>query len=231
MMLPIVLDLARLGVALVGRDARAVRRLALIEADGVRRVRVFSDRPSPALAEAAGPRLLARLPAAADLAGTAVVYIADLGPDEGAALARIAKAAGALVNVEDDRAASDFHSPSVLRRGELAIAISTNGKSPALARRIREFLETLFPADWAGRLARLADLRRRLRECGASAPVIVNASRGYMEREAWLAAPGADGTQAARRQRVAPRGVHGPRRRRRAPPLPRQRGSRPAALP
>ena len=42
--------------------------------------------------------------------------------------------AGALVNVEDDPRRSDFHSPSVFRRGDLTVAISTNGKSPVWQR-------------------------------------------------------------------------------------------------
>ena len=68
MMLPIVLDLARVPVALIGRDAQALKRLRLLEADGVARVRIFSDTPSEALRAYAGERLVERLPSAADLA-------------------------------------------------------------------------------------------------------------------------------------------------------------------
>jgi hypothetical protein len=78
MMLPITLDLARVPVALVGRDAQALKRLRQLEADGVPRTRIFSDAPSEALRAFAGERLIERLPTAADLAGSRVVFIADM---------------------------------------------------------------------------------------------------------------------------------------------------------
>ena len=108
MMLPIVLDLARVPVALIGRDAQALKRLRQLEADGVPRVRIFSDAPSDALRAYAGARLIERLPAAADLAGSRVVYVADFPPEEAGDLATAATVAGALVNVEDQRGWCDF---------------------------------------------------------------------------------------------------------------------------
>jgi precorrin-2 dehydrogenase / sirohydrochlorin ferrochelatase len=97
MMLPIVLDLARVPVALVGRDAQALKRLRHLEADGVARVRVFSDAPSDGLRGYAGERLIERLPTAADLAGSRVVFIADLPPEEIGDIATAAAVAGALL--------------------------------------------------------------------------------------------------------------------------------------
>jgi uroporphyrin-III C-methyltransferase/precorrin-2 dehydrogenase/sirohydrochlorin ferrochelatase/precorrin-2 dehydrogenase/sirohydrochlorin ferrochelatase len=52
-----------------------------------------------------------------------------------------ASALGILVNVVDDPLRCSFIAPSVLRRGDLTIAISTGGKAPALAVRLRERLE------------------------------------------------------------------------------------------
>ena len=171
MMLPLVIDLARVPVALVGRDAQALKRLRHLEADGVARVRIFSDAPSQELLAYAGARIVRRLPTAADLAGSRVVFIADLPPEDGGDIATLAYAAGALVNVEDQRAWCDFHSPSVIRRGDLLLSVSTGGQSPALARRLRAFLETLFTESWADRVAELARLRRRLRAHGLGAEV------------------------------------------------------------
>ena len=77
-MLPIMLDLAKLSVALVGNGKAAVRRLALLDADGARHVAVFSEAPTPELVAAAGARLRRGNPASAELAGIQIVFAADL---------------------------------------------------------------------------------------------------------------------------------------------------------
>ena len=82
-----------------------------------------------------------------DARGCAVVIAAtgDCRVDE--AVAAQARRCHALVNVVDAPAHCDFIVPSVLRRGPLQIAVSTGGRSPALARDIRRRLEPLFGAD------------------------------------------------------------------------------------
>ena len=55
---------------------------------------------------------------------------------------------GVLVNVMDDPARCDFAAPAIVRRGDLAIAVSTSGRSPALARKLREELELRFGEEW-----------------------------------------------------------------------------------
>ena len=188
MMLPVVIDLARVPVTLVGRDTQALKRLGHLEADGVARARIFSDAPSEALRAYAGERLVERLPSADDLAGSRVVFIADLPPEEVSDIAIAATIAGALVNVEDHKGWCDFHSPSVVRRGDLLISVSTNGQSPALAKRIRTMLETVFPASWAERVVEIARLRRRLRAHGLAAEV-AGATDALIANRGWLPAP------------------------------------------
>jgi siroheme synthase-like protein len=79
-----------------------------------------------------------------------------------------------LVNVMDDVPNCDFAAPAIVRRGDLVLAISTGGRSPALARRLREELEARFGPEWAivldilrdvrdATLAQLPDLRERAR--------------------------------------------------------------------
>jgi precorrin-2 dehydrogenase/sirohydrochlorin ferrochelatase len=74
-------------------------------------------------------------------------------------IAREARARGVLVNVMDDVANCDFAAPAVVRRGDLAFAISTGGRSPALARRLREELEARFGPEWETVLDILRDVR------------------------------------------------------------------------
>ena len=71
---------------------------------------------------------------------------------------------GVLLNVADDAPHSNFVHGAVMRRGPLAIAVSTSGCSPALAARIRKQLEQTFGPEYADFLALLADLRRPVAE-------------------------------------------------------------------
>lgn len=174
-MLPVNLDVSRINVALVGRGLRAVRRLDLLEEAGCRSIAVFSDAASAYLQVRAGNRLRSRLPSVRDLAAARLIYIVDLDSAQSEMLASIAQAAGCLVNVEDRRHHCDFHSPAVVRRGDLVIGISTNGRCPGLARRIRLLLERLFPADWAGRTAKLAERREEVRRLGGGPDAILRA--------------------------------------------------------
>ncbi len=69
---------------------------------------------------------------------------------------------GCLVNAVDDPEHSTFILPAVLQRGEMSVAVSTGGSSPALARRLREHLEEVIGPEY-GTLAQLmAELRPEL---------------------------------------------------------------------
>jgi precorrin-2 dehydrogenase/sirohydrochlorin ferrochelatase len=73
-----------------------------------------------------------------------------------------AEAAGILINAVDDPPFCDFYFPSVVRRGDLQIAISTAGASPALAQRLRKEIDALLPLDAGEWLAELGSLRRKI---------------------------------------------------------------------
>jgi len=96
----------------------------------------------------------------ADLADAFLVILATGDPDLNARLARAADAAGKLVNAVDQPEACNFHVPASIRRGPLLLTISTGGTSPALARRIREELESHFRPEYG----QLAELLGRLRQ-------------------------------------------------------------------
>ncbi|HTC94078.1 MAG TPA: siroheme synthase CysG [Terriglobales bacterium] len=69
---------------------------------------------------------------------------------------------GVLCNVVDDPAYCDFYFPAVVRRGDLQIAISTGGQSPALAQQLRVQLENQFGPEYAERVADLGHQRREI---------------------------------------------------------------------
>lgn len=68
-----------------------------------------------------------------------------------------------LCNVADTPALCDFYLGSIVQKGDLKIAISTNGKSPTLAKRIRAFLEEVIPDDIQTSLDSLEALRKDLK--------------------------------------------------------------------
>ena len=74
----------------------------------------------------------------------------------------------ALVNVVDNPEISDFIVPALVRRGDITIAISTAGKSPALARKIRAELEKNFGAEYASLVRLVNEVRSELKSRGVT---------------------------------------------------------------
>jgi precorrin-2 dehydrogenase/sirohydrochlorin ferrochelatase len=100
--------------------------------------------------------------AAGDVAGNFLVIAATDNPAVNRAVFAEAEAAGILINAVDDPPFCDFYFPSVVRRGDLQIAISTAGHSPALAQRLRKEINALLPLDTGDWLAELGNLRREV---------------------------------------------------------------------
>lgn len=68
-----------------------------------------------------------------------------------------------ILNIADKPALCDFYLGSVVRKGNLKIAISTNGKSPTIAKRIKEFLSELLPEEIDESLMLMSELREQLK--------------------------------------------------------------------
>ncbi|MBN1827745.1 MAG: bifunctional precorrin-2 dehydrogenase/sirohydrochlorin ferrochelatase [Deltaproteobacteria bacterium] len=83
------------------------------------------------------------------LEGAFIVFGATGSPEVNNRVARDSRERGILVNIVDDPERCGFIVPAVLNRGSLTIAVSTAGKSPALARRIREEMEGQFGGEYA----------------------------------------------------------------------------------
>jgi len=100
--------------------------------------------------------------ATGDLAGQFLAVAATSDAAVNRAVFAEAEAAGILVNAVDDPPFCDFYFPSVVRRGDLQIAISTAGASPALAQRLRKEIDALLPLDAGEWLAELGNLRQEI---------------------------------------------------------------------
>lgn len=171
-MLPITLDLGCTRVMLAGAGVPARRRLALLDAADARALVIYAPQADAALAAAAGSRLRRRLPHPEEIARAQLVFISGLVPAQAARIRQIARIAGVLGNIEDDRSGCDFHSPAVVRRGDLTIAIATNGKSPGLAVWLRRRMERIFGPEWASWIEEVSAFRRDWRAAGADAATV-----------------------------------------------------------
>jgi precorrin-2 dehydrogenase/sirohydrochlorin ferrochelatase len=185
-MLPLSIDLRIVPTLLIGGGPAALKRLRLIDGAGASALRILATDADPDMIAAAGDRLERRLPEAADFAAARIVFVADVHLDEARSIAEAARAAGALVNVEDVLDLCDFHVPATVRRGDLAIAISTGGKSPGLARLLKAHLGRLFGPEWEGHLDELAEARLRWRAEGRGPGEVSRLTAELIRDRKWL---------------------------------------------
>jgi precorrin-2 dehydrogenase/sirohydrochlorin ferrochelatase len=170
-MLPIILDGSKIRVGIAGSGEGLLRRLKVAKAGGVDEPVLYSD----------------RLPDAGELATLQILFVAGLDAQVSRALAKAAREAGVLVNVEDVPDLCDFHMPAQVRRGDLLLAISTAGRSPALSRALREDLEERFGPEWEQRLDEISTLRGRWRAEGAAPDEVSVRTRSLLSERGWLA--------------------------------------------
>jgi siroheme synthase-like protein len=161
---PIFLDLTNRPVVVIGGGPVAEGKVEGLLAAGAR-VTVVAPDLTPALQALAAEGRLTHHPrpyAPGDLAGASLVISAT---DDRAVNAQVyagATAANLWVNVVDDVPHCTFIAPSVLRQGDLTVAISTSGLAPVLAVRLREQLEQQLGPEYARFLQLAARLRQPL---------------------------------------------------------------------
>ncbi len=97
-----------------------------------------------------------------DLAGAFLCVAGTATAEVNRAVFAEATESGVLCNAIDDPPFCDFYFPSIVRRGELQIAISTAGESPALAQRLRKEINAQLPLDLSEWLMELGRLRREV---------------------------------------------------------------------
>jgi len=93
----------------------------------------------------------------------ALVFAATNSPETQKAVEQDAAAIGALVSAADDAGASDFIVPASFAQGDLLVAISTSGASPALARRLRRQLQLTLGREYRTYLRFLREARKQVK--------------------------------------------------------------------
>lgn len=163
---PIFLDMAGRPCVVIGGGAVAERKVKGLLQAGTE-VTIISPDLTSHLAGLVGQgrvRHIARRYQDGDLDGQALALVATDDPEVDAAVHREGQERGIWVNAADDPAHCDFILPSVLRRGELVVAVATGGSSPALSRAIREELEAYITEDYAALTEIVAEVRQKLKE-------------------------------------------------------------------
>lgn len=167
-MFPIMLDIDRLNMVLIGSGEGTERRKKVCAKLGYT------------------PTYYPTIPSDDELQGVDVIFAADLNDEEAKNLYHKGKALGALVNVEDNKPYCDFHVPALVARGDFLITISTAGKSPRLASLLRQEFEARFGEEWADRLNYLAEQRDEWKAQGADyGDLLVNTDE-LLEQKGWL---------------------------------------------
>lgn len=98
-----------------------------------------------------------------DLEGIDLLIMATNNPEFNEEVKQLAKSRHLLINVADKPDLCDFYLGSVVQKGNLKIGISTNGKSPTIAKRLKEFLNELLPEEIDETLNLMASYRNSLK--------------------------------------------------------------------
>ncbi len=164
---PIFLNLKKLHVLIIGGGEVGLEKLRfMISNSPGAQVALVAPKIKPGIIDifksANGVELLERQFNEKDLEGKGIIILATNNNKLNLQIRNMARAKGILVNVADTPELCDFYLGSIVTKGNLKIAISTNGKSPTFSKRIRQFLENSIPDETPQLLRNLNAIRDSL---------------------------------------------------------------------
>ena len=164
---PIFLKLNQLRVLLVGAGNIGLEKLeAILGNSPETHVDIVSETFLPPVLEFAnqysGIKIQQKKFEPSDLEGHDLVIIATGDNQLNAEIRLLAREKHLLINVADKPDLCDFYLGSIVKKGDLKIGISTNGKSPTFAKRLKEILQTNLPDDLNISLQQMSHLRNTL---------------------------------------------------------------------
>jgi precorrin-2 dehydrogenase/sirohydrochlorin ferrochelatase len=161
---PIHLDIQNRQCLIVGGGAVGTRKVNTLLECGAR-VTVVSPEPTPQLTRLASEgsiTLEKRDYRSDDITGMFLVIGATDDESLNRRVSKDAERAHILCNIADRPEVCNFILPSIVRRGDLVITVSTSGKSPALAKHLRQKLEAQFGREYADFLLLMGTIRKKL---------------------------------------------------------------------
>lgn len=168
-MLPIVLNHETLSILLIGQGEKLLARKNKLIELGIQNLTVFEKHTT-------------QLPKRK----FDIVMIVGFDEETSAELHKQAKEMGALVNVEDNKKYCDFFFQSFVKRGDLMLSVSTNGKTPGTTKVIRDKLEELFPEVWGERIDEIATKREEWKASGKTCEEVNNLTKQYIKDKNWI---------------------------------------------
>ncbi len=166
---PIFLKLHHLEMLIVGAGEVGFEKLSFIlKSSPEANITVVAPWISPDVSELLSQKdynvqIIQREFQEADVAGKDLIIAATNIRELNHEVQAIAKKNKILVNVADTPDLCDFYLGSIITRGNLKVAVSTNGKSPTFAKRFRQVLEEILPHNVADLLENLHEIRNRLK--------------------------------------------------------------------
>ncbi|MDP4246392.1 MAG: TSUP family transporter [Bacteroidota bacterium] len=164
---PVFIKLEQLRLLIVGGGNVGLEKLqAVLQNSPATRIRLVASSISENVRELAagypGVELLERPYLTEDLDQADLVIVAVNDREISRTIGCEAKGRGKLVNVADTPDLCDFYLSSIVRKGNLKIAISTNGKSPTIAKRLKEEINEMIPDEIEGVLQNMQTIRQRM---------------------------------------------------------------------
>ncbi len=165
---PILLNLQGKKCVVVGGGKVALRKIKmLLDCDA--NVFVISPTPHPEITKLSKRKAIHRIQRdykTGDLKNAVIALACTDVKAVNRNVAEEARKSEVLVSVADDPEQSDFITPSFFKRGNLMVAVSTSGVSPALARKLRTKLEKSFGQEYGSLLSLVGEVRSTLKEKG-----------------------------------------------------------------
>ena len=164
---PIFLKAHQLNILLIGGGEVAHEKLYfLLKSSPNARVQIIAERVNNAVLEIFENHEMVDLEIRTfeweDLDGKHLVIAATNDPQFNDELRAYANENGVLLNIADKSSLCDFYLGGIVTRGDLKLAISTNGTSPILAKRFRQFFEQEIPEEFERVLESTSELRKKL---------------------------------------------------------------------
>lgn len=164
---PVFLKLNQLHTVLIGAGNIGLEKLiAIVNNSPLSTVTVIARTFLPEIhllaAEYKGINIATKSFEEADLDNANLVIAATNDNELNEAIVQAAHKRNLLVNIADKPALCDFYLGSIVQKGDLKLAISTNGKSPTVAKRLKEVLNESIPAEIDTTLQQIAELRKTL---------------------------------------------------------------------
>ena len=164
---PVFLKLESLSVLIVGGGNIGLEKLSAVLSNAPKtKIKLVSTSISHDIRKLAAdyPNIELKervfLPADADECDIVIIAIDD--KKESTRIRDIVKAKGKLVNVADKPELCDFYMGSIVQKGNLKIGISTNGKSPTIAKRLKDLFNELLPEEMDELLDNMQEIRSKL---------------------------------------------------------------------